>query len=42
MRKIVTAFYVSVSAVSLALSVNAAMAQTSSGGIEEIVVTSER
>jgi len=42
MRKIVTALYVSVSAVSLALSVNGAMAQTASGGIEEVVVTSER
>lgn len=43
MRKIVAALYVSVSAFSLALSVNSAVAQSSSGGgIEEVIVTSQR
>ena len=45
MRNFVTALYVSVSAVSLTLSALPAHAQSnsaSSGGIEEIVVTSER
>jgi outer membrane receptor protein involved in Fe transport len=42
MRNIVSALYISVSAASLALTVMPAQAQSTGGGIEEVIVTSQR